>query len=312
MTRRPTVSIVVPFFNEKESLGELVDKLEKATSQTADIVEYIFVDDGSRDGGADVLKQKRSKLKRSLTIVRLRRQIGKSAALSVGFSQAKGEYIVTLDADLQDEPAEIPNLLAALSTYDVVIGWRKSRQDKATKKLSSYIFNTIVSRIYGVHLHDMNSGLKAFTREVASEVRLYGELHRYFPVLAKARGFRVGEVPVAHHKRAYGASKFNGSRVVHAFFDLASTLFLTSFEHEPLQMFGKTGVGSIAIGLFILVYLSVLHFMGESIIGRPLLLLGMLLVLFGMQMVSTGLVGELIVHTRRHEPQSYPIAEVIE
>lgn len=311
MKHNPTVSIVVPFYNEQESLAELVKKFERVKPGSWDIIEYIFVDDGSLDDGFTVLKSLRAKAKRSMVLMRFRKNMGKSTALSAGFSRARGEYIVTLDADLQDEPAEIPKLLTALRTYDVAIGWRKNRQDTFTKKLSSRIFNTIVSRAYHIDLHDMNSGLKAFTRKVARDVRLYGELHRYFPVLASAQGFKVTEVPVRHHSRAYGKSK-NRFRVIHAFFDLASTLFLTSFENQPMQIFGSTGGISILIGLMILVYLSVLHFMGQKIGDRPALFLGMLFVLFGMQMVSTGLIGELIIHKRRKDPESYPIEQISE
>lgn len=310
MKEHPTVSIIVPFFNEKESLAALVNKLEEVKPVAWNLCEYVFVDDGSRDNGFELLKSLRTKIKRKMILVRFRKNMGKSTALTVGFTYAHGDYIVTLDADLQDEPEEIPNLLTALKHFDVAIGWRKNRQDPFAKRISSRLFNSVVSHVYGVTLHDMNSGLKAFTHQVGLDIHLYGELHRYFPVLASAQGFRVTEVPVSHHRRAYGKSK-NRLRVIHAFFDLTSTLFLTSFEHEPMQIFGTTGAVSILIGLIILIYLSILHFMGQSIIGRPILFLGMLFVLFGMQMVSTGLIGELIIHNHRNEPKSYPIEEIL-
>ena len=311
MKHVPTVSIVIPFYNERESLGELVGQLERVRSDKSVISEYIFVDDGSRDGGFTILKNIRGKIKRRMVLIRFRKNMGKSAAMAVGFAHATGDYLVTLDADLQDEPSEIPKLLGTLEHgSDFVIGWRSDRRDTGAKKVSSRIFNSIVSSLYGIRLHDMNSGLKAFTRDVATEVHMYGELHRFFPVLAAAQGFSVTELPVAHHVRRYGKSKYNGLRIVHAFFDLASTLFLTSFEHQPMQIFGSAGGLSILIGFIILMYLSVLHFMGQSIIRRPLLQLGILFLLFGMQMVSTGLIGELIVHKRR-DIASYPIAEIL-
>ncbi len=310
--KQHTVSIVVPVFNERESIADLVRKLEKIDTAKWNIIEYIFIDDGSTDGSFAALRAYLGKIQRKLILIRFRKNLGKSAALSVGFSHAGGDYFVTLDSDLQDEPSEIPQLLQKLDEgSDFVIGWRKDRKDTFGKRLSSKIFNMVVASLYHVSLHDMNSGLKAGKREVAEEISMYGELHRFFPVLAAARGFKVCEVPVTHHPRRFGKSKYSGKRIIHAFFDLASTLFLTSFEHEPMQVFGATGGMGILIGLIILVYLSVLHFMGQSIGRRPLLFLGMLFVLFGMQMVSAGLIGELIIHKRRHDPQNYPVAEII-
>jgi glycosyltransferase involved in cell wall biosynthesis len=312
MTKLHTISIVIPFYNESESIQELVTKLEHLNPKEGIITEYIFVDDGSTDDGFDILKKLRGKIKRSMTLVRFRKNNGKSAALAVGFTYAKGEYLMTLDADLQDEPDEIDNLIQGLNQgSDIVIGWRKNRQDPVSKKISSKIFNSTVAKLYGVKLHDMNSGLKVFTKEVALEIRLYGELHRFFPVLAAVHGFKVSEVPVTHHNRQYGKSKYSTKRIMHAFFDLTSTLFLTSFEYQPMQIFGSTGIVSILTGTVILIYLSVLHFMGQSIIRRPLLLLGMLFVLFGVQIMSTGLIGELIIHKQREAP-TYPIAEILE
>jgi glycosyltransferase involved in cell wall biosynthesis len=310
--KQHTVSIVIPLYNERESLSDLVSKLDQVNGPKWKIIEYIFVDDGSTDGSFATLRSLQGKTKRKLVLIRFRKNLGKSAAISVGFKHMHGEYFVNVDADLQDEPAEIPQLLQKLDEgNDFVIGWRKNRKDTLTKRLSSKIFNSVVGRLYHVSLHDMNSGLKAGTREVTKEISMYGELHRFFPVLAASRGFKVTEVPVVHHPRRFGKSKYSGKRIIHAFFDLTSTLFLTTFEHEPMQVFGTTGVSGILIGFIILFYLSVLHFMGESIGRRPLLFLGMLFVLFGMQMVSTGLMGELIIHKQRHDSQNYPVAEIV-
>lgn len=310
--KEPTVSILVPLFNEKESLSELVAKLEKLEASRWKIIEYIFVDDGSSDGSFDILRALKNKCKRKCVLLRFRKNLGKSPALSAGFGYAQGQYIVMMDADLQDEPSEITSLLETLDLgNDLVIGWRKNRQDPSRKKLSSYLFNTFVAWVYHVRLHDMNSGLKACRREVLEEITLYGELHRYFPVLAASAGFSVTEVPVIHHARTYGKSKFGSGRILHAFFDLLSTKFLTVYKHEPMQVFGLFGSIGILLGLIILSYLSYLHFIGQSISRRPLLFLGMLFVLFGMQMVSTGLLGELIIHKDK-DKQSYPLAEVID
>jgi glycosyltransferase involved in cell wall biosynthesis len=310
--KESSVSIIIPVFNERESIPELIRMLEKIESDTWNIAEYVFVDDGSTDGSFDTIRAFRNKIKRKLTLIRFRKNLGKSAALSVGFQHANGDFFVTLDADLQDEPAEIPQLLQVLDKgSDVVVGWRKIRRDRAAKRYLSKLFNVVVSNVYHISLHDINSGLKAFRREVADEISLYGELHRFFPVLAAARGFKVTEVPVSHHRRQFGKSKYTSKRLTHAFFDLVSTLFLTSYEHEPMQIFGTAGGVGILIGLIILIYLSVLHFMGQSIIGRPLLFLGILFVLFGMQWVSAGLIGELIIHKQRHDIQNYPIGEII-
>jgi glycosyltransferase involved in cell wall biosynthesis len=310
--KQQTVSIIIPVYNEKESIPELFRALEKTESSKWNITQYVFVDDGSTDGTFNEIRAYKNKIKRTLTLIRFRKNLGKSAALSVGFTYARGDYFVMLDADLQDEPAEIPRLLEKLDEgNDLVVGRREKRKDAASKRFMSKLFNSVVAKLYHVSLHDMNSGLKAFRREVAGEISLYGELHRFFPVLAAARGFSVTEVPVSHHSRRFGKSKYDNKRVIHAFFDLVSTLFLTSYEHEPMQIFGTAGGFGILIGLVILIYLSVLHFMGQSIIRRPLLFLGILFVLFGMQMVSTGLIGELIIHTRRHDKQNYPVGEII-
>ena len=310
--KQHTVSIVIPVFNERESIADLVRSLETIDAVPRKIIEYIFIDDGSTDGSFAALRAYLGKTKRKLILIRFRKNLGKSAALSVGFSHAHGDYFVTLDGDLQDEPSEIPLLLQKLDEgSDMVIGWRRNRKDTPSKRLSSKIFNAVVAKLYHVSLHDMNSGLKAGRREITREISMYGELHRFLPVLAAARGFVVSEVPVTHHPRRFGKSKYNSRRIIHAFFDLASTLFLTSFEHEPMQVFGATGGIGIIIGFVILTYLSVLHFIGQSISRRPLLFLGMLFVLFGMQMVSAGLLGELIIHRQRHDAQNYPIAEII-
>ncbi len=308
--KNPNLSIVIPVYNEKESLSELVAGIEKSLADSGLTFEYIFVDDGSSDGSFETLVRMKKYAKRAFLIVRFRKNLGKSAALAVGFEKAQGEKVVTIDADLQDDPREILKLIEKLDDgYDMVVGWRVHRNDKKNKIRMSYIFNFVVSKVGGLSLHDMNCGLKAFKKEVADEIHLYGELHRFMPLLALKKGFRVTELPVAHHGRKYGTSKFGSGRIVHAAFDLMTTIFITSFKNKPLQIFGKLGLTCIVLGILPLVYLSYLHFLGESIGRRPLLLLGILFVLSGVQLFSTGLLGELIIHIHA-EKEQYPIAEI--
>lgn len=305
------ISIVIPVYNEAESILPLVSELDTIARITHKTFEYIFVDDGSTDGTFEKLKSLKKKTSAPIIIIRFRKNMGKSAALSVGLSHANSDIIVTMDADLQDDPGQIPVLLQALSDgVDMVVGWRKNRRDAQSKILKSKLFNSIVSNLYGLSLHDINCGLKVMRKAVAGELDIYGELHRFIPVLAKQKGFNVAEAPVSHRPRIHGMSKFGDGRIIHAFFDLAATAFLTSFKTRPLQMFGTIGMAFIGIGIVILTYLSYIHFLGERIGNRPLLLLGALLVLFGVQMFSTGLLAELLtsINAKKH---TYPIAEII-
>lgn len=305
------LSIVIPVYNEKESIDELITKTEKALPNSSWPKEYVVVDDGSTDGSLALLKRIKSSLATPFTIIRFRKNSGKSMALSEGFKRAIGDTIVTMDADLQDDPAELPKMLRLLSRgYDVVVGWRKKRIDHQSKLGLSFIFNRVVSAITRVDLHDMNCGMKVMRKNVTEEIDVYGELHRYIPVLAAAQGFKVTEIEVTHHARKFGVSKFGFGRVMRAPFDLMTTLFLTKFKSKPLQIFGPIGMSSIVIGLVQLIYLSVLHFMGQSIGRRPLLFSGILFVLFGVQLVSTGLIGELI--TKSHiRSEKHPVEEII-
>jgi len=302
------VSYVIPQFNEAESLPELVNQIRRSEKRS---FEFIFIDDGSTDKSFEVLTSLKKESKEPFTIIRFRLNQGKSAAMSVGFSYAKGEYVVTLDADLQDDPAEVHKLLCTLDDgYDLAVGWRKNRQDPKQKIRSSHIFNSVVSKLSGVYLHDMNCGMKAYKIQVTKEIPMYGELHRFVPVLAAQRGFKVTEVEIVHHERKYGRSKFGKSRAVHAFFDLITTLFISKFQNNPLKIFGAAGVVLVGFGIVILMYLSALHFMGQSIGNRPLLLFGILLILFGIQVFSTGLIGELFASTTEKNSK-YPVTEII-
>ena len=304
------VSIIIPLLNEEESLGELYSKISEVADKNTLSYEICFVDDGSTDKSLDVLKELRQDNK-NIKILSFRKNYGKSAALSEGFKLAQGEYIITMDADLQDDPAEIPNLITKLNEgFDMVSGWKKKRNDPLSKTIPSKFFNYTTSLLTGIKIHDFNCGLKAYRREVIKEIPVYGELHRYLPVLAHWRGFRVGEIIVQHHPRKYGVTKFGWRRLFHGFFDLLTVLFITRYRQKPLHLFGSVGLVSITTGFAILIYLSILWLQGYGIGDRPLLILGILLVIVGMQSFSLGLIGEMITNSRDEEI-SYSIREKI-
>ena len=302
------ISVVVPLFNEKDALDQLYAELVEEAERLPYEFEFIFVDDGSSDGSDEVLRR----LFRSdsrLQVIRFRRNFGKSAALSAGFSRAGGDVIVTLDADLQDKPAEMEKLLTRLEEgYDLVSGWKRVRRDPITKRWPSRLFNLATSVLTGVPLHDINCGFKAYRKEVIKEVRVYGEMHRYIPVLASYRGFRVGEVPVEHRSRAYGVSKFGAGRFVGGFFDLLTVIMLTRYNSKPLHVFGVLGVVSLVAGVVIEVYLSVGWLVGRPIGDRPLFFLGIVLLLVGVQFIFFGLLAEMIAYSSRRQDE-YSIQE---
>jgi glycosyltransferase involved in cell wall biosynthesis len=236
----------------------------------------------------------------NVVVVHLRRNFGKAAALKAGFLEARGETVVTIDADLQDDPAEIPQLLAKLDEgFDLVSGWKARRNDPFLRRLFSRVFNWTTGAISGVRLHDVNCGLKAYRAEVLRDMRLYGELHRFIPVLASYQGFRVAEVSVNHRARRHGSSRYGPERYLRGFFDLLSVTFMGRYRYRPLHLFGGLGLLMGALGFIILLYLSVLWFWGQGIGGRPLFFLGVLLEVVGIQLVSLGLLSELI--TSQHE-----------
>ena len=305
------VSIIIPLLNEEESLGELYSIISEVMDKNSLSYEICFVDDGSTDKSLDVLKELRQNNK-NIKILSFRKNYGKSAALSEGFKLARGEYIITMDADLQDDPAEIPNLINKLNEgFDMVSGWKKKRNDPLTKTIPSKFFNYTTSLLTGIKIHDFNCGLKAYRKEVIKEIPVYGELHRYLPVLAHWRGFRVGEIIVQHHPRKYGVTKFGWRRLFHGFFDLLTVLFITRYRQKPLHLFGSVGLASLTTGFTILIYLSILWLQGYGIGDRPLLILGLLLVIVGMQSFSLGLIGEMITNSSDEEI-SYSIREKIE
>ena len=286
----PDISLIIPVFNERESLQPLFGEISRALS--AGSYEVLFVDDGSTDGSAETLDQLRY-LDEHVRVVRFARNFGKSAALGAGFREALGQTIITLDGDLQDDPAEIPRLIAVLEERaDLVIGWKRERQDSWTKRLPSRLFNAVTSLFTGLPLHDFNSGFKAYRRRVVESVPLYGEQHRFVPALAHWKGFRVAEIDVNHRARRYGRSKFGARRFLAGLFDLFTIVFLTRFRAKPLHLFGVPGLGLLVAGLAINVYLAFLWFSGRPIGTRPLLQLGVLLMVMGVQFLGFGLLAE--------------------
>ena len=289
------VSVIIPVLNERDNLPELYDKLTDTLIRLNRAYEIIFVDDGSSDASADFCRS----LVQSdacVTLVELRRHFGKATALQVGFQVAKGDIIITMDGDLQDDPVEIPRFLEALEGgVDLVSGWKKVRQDPLTKTLPSKLFNFVTSTLTGIKLQDFNCGFKAYRREVVESLDLYGDLHRYIPVLAHANGFRVGEIAVNHRPRCYGKSKYSFERFLRGAFDLLTVLFLGSFKRRPLHLFGLIGIAFAGVGFAIDLYLSLLWLTGIAYIGnRPLLILGTLLIIVGVQVLIFGLLAEMI------------------
>jgi glycosyltransferase involved in cell wall biosynthesis len=293
------ISVVVPVYNEAPSLPQLVEELSVALDDLGEEWEVVVVDDGSTDDTFATLTRLNAEHP-SVRAVRLRRNSGKAAALDVGFAEAEGDVVVTIDGDGQDDPAELHQLLAKLDEgYDLVAGWKTTRRDPLMRRLVSRIFNAVTGRVSGVRLHDMNCGLKAMRAEVVADIRLYGELHRFLPVLAHYRGFRVTEVPVNHRPRRHGRSRYGLERYVRGFLDLVTVTFMGRYRYRPLHLFGGVGLLLGAIGTVTLAYLTVLKLSGEAIGHRPLLTLGVLLVVVGIQFLSLGLLSELI--TSHHE-----------
>jgi glycosyltransferase involved in cell wall biosynthesis len=305
------VSVVVPLLNEADSLKELHQQLRTALSRLNTRYELLFVDDGSTDKSYQVLRDLK-RVDNRVKIIRLRRNYGKSAALSVGFEKALGNIIITMDADLQDDPAEIPSLVRRLNEgYDLVSGWKKTRRDPLTKTIPSRFFNFVTGLMTGIRIHDFNCGFKVYRKEVVKTVKVYGELHRYIPVLAHWEGFRVGELIVNHRPRKYGKTKFGLGRFWKGFLDLLTVLFTTRYLRRPLHLFGFWGMMFVLAGVVIDGWLVVEWFLGlTALSNRPLFLGGILLIIVGIQMISIGLLGEMITRTRQSEEQ-YSIREFI-
>jgi glycosyltransferase involved in cell wall biosynthesis len=292
----PQVSAVVPAFNEAESLPELHRELAAGLDALGRPWEVLYVDDGSRDGTDRVIASLAAADPRVRGVV-LRRNFGKSAALATGFRLARGAWVVTLDADLQDDPSELPKLAEALEGgLDLVSGWKRNRQDPVSKTLPSRLFNAVTSWFSGVRLHDFNCGFKLYRREVTESLDVYGERHRFLPALAHWRGFRVGEVQVHHRPRRFGKSKFGASRFVNGFLDLLSAAFISTSALKPLHVFGRIGLLFLLVGVGLAVWFVAQWLQGEPIRVRPLMLFGAALVLLGIQFILMGLLGEMIAH----------------
>ena len=317
----PYVSVVVPIFNEEENLGPLVRELEAGLQPTGRSFEILLIDDGSTDRSFEVLRTLQAENKR-LRVVRFRRNFGQTAAFAAGFALARGEWVITIDADLQNDPADIPKLLAkAEEGYDIVSGWRANRQDAlVSRKLPSRVANKLIARVTGVRLNDYGCSLKVYHRDVVKNIRLYGELHRFVPAVANTVGARVAELPVNHRARVAGVSKYAGpiktvKRTMKVFLDLLTVRFLLSYSTRPLHMFGGVGLFSSALGILLGAWLTFLKLgLGQPIGERPMLLLSALLVIVGVHFVTIGLLGELLVRTY-HESQGkriYAIREILE
>jgi glycosyltransferase involved in cell wall biosynthesis len=307
----PDFSVVVPLYNEEGSLKELHHQIRSTFNRINARYEIIFVDDGSTDASFTILRDLR-RTDRHIKVVRFRRNYGKSAALAVGFENAMGNIVVTMDADLQDDPAEIPALTRKIEAgYDLVSGWKKKRKDPITKTIPSKFFNTVTSMLTGIKIHDFNCGLKAYRREVVKNVRVYGELHRYVPVLAHWEGFRIGEIPVQHRPRKYGKTKFGMGRFWKGFLDLLTTLFITRYLKRPMHLFGLWGLAAITVGVIIDGWLAIEWFLGlTSLSNRPLFLAGFVIIIVGIQFMSVGLLGEMLSRTRADE-REYSVREFI-
>jgi glycosyltransferase involved in cell wall biosynthesis len=300
------ISVVVPLLNESLSLRELHDRLAAVLEKITSRHEIIFVDDGSEDGSLQVLREI-SACDRTSRYIRFRRNFGKSAALAAGFRAARYDIIVTMDADLQDVPEQMPAMIARLDEgYDLVSGWRHQRRDKLTRRLGSRLYNRVTSLLTGVRLHDINCGFKIYRKEVLNEVLIYGERHRYIPVLASYRGFRLGEVKIEHSERAYGSSRYGIGRVLGGIFSLLTVILLTRYTNKPLHFFGFRLTG---IGVAIDSYLIILRvFFKQWLSNRPVLIIGTLLAIVGVQLVLFGLLAEMIAFSYRRE-SDYSIVE---
>jgi glycosyltransferase involved in cell wall biosynthesis len=312
----PELSLVVPVHNERDALPVLLEEMERACAALGREWEIVIVDDGSTDGTTEWLEQQATERDR-IRAVRLRRNFGKSAALTAGFEHSSGEIVVTLDGDGQDDPAEIPSLIAKLEEgSDLVSGWKRDRQDPWLKRRASRLFNSVTAALSGVRLHDFNCGLKAYRGRCARSLDLYGELYRYIPVLAAQAGWRVTELPVRHRPRVHGRSKFGPERYTRGLLDLMTVLFIGRYQQRPLHLFGGIGLVLLFAGVTISIYLSILRFSGEGIGDRPLLLLGALLLVVGIQFLTFGLLAQMLAAmahaSSRSRGDRYQVQRVVE
>lgn len=303
-----TISIVVPLYNEEENVEILHSRLTEVLDKMAIDYEILYVDDGSQDMTLDMLEKIQKKDSNHVVVLSLRKNFGQTAAFAAGFDLSRGDIVITMDGDLQNDPSDIPRLLEAMKGYDLVSGWRKNRKDPyLSRRLPSIIANWLISKVTGVRLHDYGCSLKAYRRDVIKNLRLYGEMHRFIPALASWYGVRINEIETTHHPRLRGKSKYGISRTIKVLLDLLTIKFLQNFSTKPMQFFGPIGVFFSFFGLFICVYLTLEKFINAVDIGnRPLLLLGILLLIIGFQFIGMGLLGEMIIRVY-HESQKKPI-----
>jgi len=305
---KPQFSLVIPVCNEEESIPQLLEQITSVFKEFDKSYEILFIDDGSTDTSLELLKTL-EKNNSHIKIFAFRRNLGKSTALSLGFQEAEGEFILTLDADLQDDPSNIPVLFEYLQSHelDLVTGWRKLRKDRARTKLSSKFFNWLVSVMFGLKLNDLNSGLKLYRSDLAKELNIYGGMHRFIPVMADEMGFRVSEIPVVHHERKFGYSKYKATKIFTALPDLFTIYFLTKYTIRPLHFFSKIGVFSLVLGSILLMYLVFEKLAGHAIGNRPLLIFAVLFVIAGVQTIFTGFLADLLVNLNHKEAKRFPL-----
>ncbi len=309
------LSIVIPIYNERESVDRLYKELDKSLLKLGIDYEVIFIDDGSVDGTYNKLLEIHKK-NSSYKIIRFRRNFGQTAAISAGFNYSKGDAIITLDADLQNDPQDIPVMLNKLNEgYDIVSGWRKNRKDKViTRRFPSVIANKIISKLTGVYLHDYGCTLKAYKREVVKNIELYGEMHRYIPAVASWMGVKVAEIPVTHHSRKFGKSKYGISRTIRVILDIITIKFLLSYSQRPIQIFGLVGLFSGTVGFIITAYLIIMRiFFNQGLADRPLFILSIFMIFIGIQLITMGLLAEItmrIYHEAQEKP-TYVIKDII-
>lgn len=314
------LSLIIPILNEADNLHPLYEQLTASLGKLGRAYEIIFVDDGSTDASQIILEELFQRDPGHVRVIQFRRNFGKTAALSAGFAHVRGQVIITMDADLQDDPAEIPAMLAKLDEgYDLVAAWRVNRQDPLDKTLPSRIYNFVVSRFTGVPLHDFNCGFKVYRRVVTDSAKLYGELHRFIPVLAHQQGFRIAELPVQHYPRRAGESKYGAERLLKGALDFGTVLFLTTYLKRPLHLFGVAGLAVFGVGSLINLYLAVLWLLrevaGMTGIGpigtRPLLIVGVLAMILGIQLISIGLLGEMLRYFTFHPTEEYAVHRIL-
>ena len=309
------LSVVIPIYNERESMGKLYENLNEALSKMNLKYEVLLIDDGSIDGTFNELLKIHRKNK-LFKIIRFRKNFGQTSAISAGFNYAEGEVVITLDADLQNDPRDIPVLLNKMNEgYDIVSGWRKNRKDRAvTRRFPSIVANKIISKLTGVRLHDYGCTLKAYRKEVVKNINLYGEMHRYIPAIASWMGVKVTEVPVIHHSRKYGKSKYGVSRTIKVILDIITVKFLLSYSQSPIQMFGLLGLFSGIVGFIVTAYLIIMRlFFNQPLADRPLFILSIFMIFIGVQLITLGLLAEVLmrVYHKVQDRSTYVIKDII-